>query len=244
MLGEGLQWWPSEAIKGCPLGHGSRLPLWGARNVCTGHFPFNQTLCFLAQGSFYTFMVFKLRYGRTTNLNTPSWFSGRNWSKPKVFSLAVEMMALVVPKGPVIQQLLCVWVRGLSQPVWGYGEGYLGFGLGLRQMCLSRQYSSWPSLNVAWSKFPITQRGGWLSCLVPHWCGSRPAGSCVVAAIDKYTWTTEILWRKTGCVTALQVRERVSRPLPGQAFIVFLGTLHWGWSSFTVHRFVWGGYLL
>ena len=31
---------------------------------------------------------------------------------------------------------------------------------------------------------------------------------------------------------------------PGQAFIVFLGTLHLGWSSFTMHRFVLGGYLL
>ena len=37
---------------------------------------------------------------------------------------------------------------------------------------------------------------------------------------------------------------RESRPLPGQAFIVFLGTLHQGWSSFTMHRFVLGGYLL
>lgn len=44
----------------------------------------------------------------------------------------------------------------------GLGWG-LGFGLGLRQMC-----SSWSSLNVAWSKFPIIQSGGWLSCLVPH----------------------------------------------------------------------------
>ena len=32
--------------------------------------------------------------------------------------------------------------------------------------------------------------------------------------------------------------------LPGQAFIVFLGTLHWGWSSFTMHRFTTGDYLL
>ena len=37
-------------------------------------------------------------------------------------------------------------------------------------------------------------------------------------------------------------RER--RPLPGQAFIVFLGTLHGGWSSFTMHRFAVGDYLL
>ena len=35
-----------------------------------------------------------------------------------------------------------------------------------------------------------------------------------------------------------------SRPPPGQAFIVFVGTLHQGWSSFTMRRFVLGGYLL
>ena len=33
-------------------------------------------------------------------------------------------------------------------------------------------------------------------------------------------------------------------PPPGQAFIVFLGTLHQGWSSFTMHRFDLGGLLL
>ena len=37
---------------------------------------------------------------------------------------------------------------------------------------------------------------------------------------------------------------RAPRPPPGQAFIVFLGTLHGGWSSFTMHRFALGGYLL
>ena len=37
---------------------------------------------------------------------------------------------------------------------------------------------------------------------------------------------------------------RVPLPLPWQAFIAFLGTLHWGWSSFTMHRFALGGYLL
>ena len=38
-------------------------------------------------------------------------------------------------------------------------------------------------------------------------------------------------------------RERAD-PLPGQAFIVFLGTLHLGWSSFTMHMFTTGDYLL
>ena len=32
--------------------------------------------------------------------------------------------------------------------------------------------------------------------------------------------------------------------LPGQAFIAFLGTLHGGWSSFIMHRFTVGDYLL
>ena len=40
------------------------------------------------------------------------------------------------------------------------------------------------------------------------------------------------------------LKGRVPRPLPWQAFISFLGTLHWGWSSFTVHRFNLGGYIL
>ena len=39
-------------------------------------------------------------------------------------------------------------------------------------------------------------------------------------------------------------RERESRSPPGQAFIAFLGTLHGGWSSFTMHRFTVGDYLL
>ena len=61
-----------------------------------------------------------------------------------------------------------------------------------------------------------------------------------MVAIYTNTQTTEILWRKRGCVAALQVRERAPDPPPGQAFIVFLGTLHGGWSSFTMHRFTTG----
>ena len=38
--------------------------------------------------------------------------------------------------------------------------------------------------------------------------------------------------------------ERGPGPLPRQAFIAFLGTLHQGWSSFTMYRFTLGGYLL
>ena len=33
------------------------------------------------------------------------------------------------------------------------------------------------------------------------------------------------------------LKRRTPWPLPWQAFIAFLGTLHWGWSSFTKHRF-------
>ena len=39
-------------------------------------------------------------------------------------------------------------------------------------------------------------------------------------------------------------KRRAPRPLPWQTFIAFLGTLHWGWSSFTMHRFTLGDYLL
>ena len=38
--------------------------------------------------------------------------------------------------------------------------------------------------------------------------------------------------------------ERGPQPLPGQAFIAFLGTLHQGWPSFIMQRFTLGGYLL
>ena len=38
--------------------------------------------------------------------------------------------------------------------------------------------------------------------------------------------------------------ERGHQPLPGQAFIAFLGTLHRVWSSFTMHRSAVGDYLL
>ena len=39
-------------------------------------------------------------------------------------------------------------------------------------------------------------------------------------------------------------RRAPPQPLPWQAFIVFLGPLHQRWSSFTMQRFVLGGYLL
>ena len=47
-----------------------------------------------------------------------------------------------------------------------------------------------------------------------------------------------------GMAWPLSKWERGPWPLPGQAFIAFLGTLHRGWSSFTMHRFAVGDYLL
>ena len=38
------------------------------------------------------------------------------------------------------------------------------------------------------------------------------------------------------------LKGRAPRPLPCGAFIAFRGTLHWGWSSFTMHRFALGAY--
>ena len=40
------------------------------------------------------------------------------------------------------------------------------------------------------------------------------------------------------------LKGRAPRPFPGQAFTAFLGTLHGGWSSLTMHRFALGGYIL
>ena len=46
-------------------------------------------------------------------------------------------------------------------------------------------------------------------------------GSYVVVAIYKYTRTTEILWRKRGCVAALQVKERAPDPLLDRLLLFF-----------------------
>ena len=56
------------------------------------------------------------------------------------------------------------------------------------------------------------------------WRGSRPAGSCVVAAIDKYTQTTESCGGK-GMTRPLSQEESILT-LAWTAFIAFLGTLH------------------
>ena len=46
--------------------------------------------------------------------------------------------------------------------------------------------------------------------MISNWRESWPAGS-VVVAIFKYTQTTEILWRKRGCVATLQVLSKFER---------------------------------
>ena len=71
------------------------------------------------------------------------------------------------------------------------------------------------------------------------WCGHWPAVSVALwLRRGKVTWTTEILWRKRDDMAVLSVREGWPCPLPGQALIAFLGTLHWGWSSLKF-RFRW-----
>ena len=62
-------------------------------------------------------------------------------------------------------------------------------------------------------------------------------GPCVVAAMNKFT-VEKKGWH------GHSLSERGPPPLPGQAFIASLGTLHQGWSSFTIHRFALGDYLL
>ena len=59
---------------------------------------------------------------------------------------------------------------------------------------------------------------------------------------DKFTQTTECCGGK-GTTRPLSQEESAST-LSWQACIAFLGTLHWGWSSFTMHRFALAGYLV
>ena len=79
--------------------------------------------------------------------------------------------------------------------------------------------------------------------LVAPWRRSRPAGSAVVAAICKYTQTKEILWRKRGCVAALQVRERAPDPhldrlycfsghITSRVILIYHAQVHHRWLPF------------
>ena len=61
----------------------------------------------------------------------------------------------------------------------------------------------------------------------------------VVDAMNKFTWTAEVLWRKRDSMATLWVREHPD-PCLDRLFIAFLGTLHQGRSSFIMHRFALG----
>ena len=88
------------------------------------------------------------------------------------------------------------------------------------------------------------------------WWGHQQAGSVVLwLRPDKLTQTTESCGGK-GMARPLSqgdstsehlghaLKGRAPWPLPWLAFISFLGTLYWGWSLFTMHRFTLGCYLL
>ena len=83
-----------------------------------------------------------------------------------------------------------------------------------------------------------------------EWCGSWPAGStCCGSNGQIHTDYRNPVEKKgrPGCSLSEREGEKArerARPLPGQAFIAFLGTLHGGWPSFTMHRFTTGDYLL
>ena len=64
----------------------------------------------------------------------------------------------------------------------------------------------------------------------------------IVDVMNKFTWTAEVLWRKRREKGrhGHSLNERTPRPLPGQAFIAFLGALHQGRSSFIMRRFALG----
>ena len=81
----------------------------------------------------------------------------------------------------------------------------------------------------------------WLT--VEGWCGPWPVVS-VCCGCGEQIHTDYRSPVEKGAAWPLSEWERGPRPLPGQAFIAFIGTLHWEWSSFTMHRFTVGGYLL
>ena len=87
----------------------------------------------------------------------------------------------------------------------------------------------------------------WYSCIplfLPSlWCGPQPVGSMCCGCDEQIHVDYRSPVEKKGQHDH-SLSERAPWPLPGQAFIAFLGTLHQGWFSFTMHRFALGGYLL
>ena len=83
----------------------------------------------------------------------------------------------------------------------------------------------------------------WQVTSVDTWCGHWPAVSVTLQlSWDKFTWTTETCGGKGTAQSLSQGESALTLALTG--FYSFLGTLHGGWSSFAMHRFTLGGYLL
>ena len=77
--------------------------------------------------------------------------------------------------------------------------------------------------------------------LNPVWRGHWPTVSVALwLKRDKFKRTIESCEGKGTAQPLL----RTPQPFALTAFIAFLGTSHWGWSSLTMHRFTLGGYLL
>ena len=66
------------------------------------------------------------------------------------------------------------------------------------------------------------------------WCGSWPVVSVSCGSNGQIHRDYRNPVEKRDSMAALQVRERAAT-LAWTAFIAFLGTLHRGWSSFTMH---------
>ena len=116
--------------------------------------------------------------------------------------------------------------------------------------CLRGEWNPFPSLRHHFKSFLSRIESLWC-----NWWRHRPAVSAMCLRQDKFTWTTESCGGK-GMAQPLSQGEsaleclshsnnrRAHWPLPWKAFIAFLGTLHWGWSSFNMHGFELGGYFL
>ena len=77
-----------------------------------------------------------------------------------------------------------------------------------------------------------------------QWCRPWPAGSVCCGCDEQIHTDHRSPVEIKGVAWSLSKWERGPQSLPGQAFIVFLGTWHRGWSSCTKHRFTVGDYLL
>ena len=111
--------------------------------------------------------------------------------------------------------------------------------LRLQHLIISIFYKQMFNLHTQLNGHKLVEDRG---ALKPHttsrmsWCGFRS----VVPAMDKFTQTIGSVEEKGWCCHSL--KRRAPGPLPLQAFIAFLGTLHWVWSSFSMHRFTLGSY--